>query len=205
MAPAGANKPKVYDGSGLRIGIVHARWNSTIIDALVAGAKKSLKAAGVVEDNIIVQSVAGSWELPMATQRMYAASQSQSSSSSLLQTTTDLLASTSFTDLSKAPGASAKGSGSSAPFDAIISIGVLVKGETMHFEYIADSVVHGLMKVQLDTGFPVVLGLLTVLNEKQGEARAGLTPDGHNHGEDWGLAAVEMGFKGKAWAKGEMV
>lgn len=93
------------------------------------------------------------------------------------------------------------------PFDAVIAIGVLIKGETMHFEYIADAVSHGLMKVQLDSGVPVVFGLLTVLNEQQGLARAGLDPNSklHNHGEDWGSAAVELGIKRRGWAEGKIV
>jgi 6,7-dimethyl-8-ribityllumazine synthase len=53
----------------LRIGIVNARWNSKIINALVDGVKKSLKAAGVADDSVVVQSVAGSWELPIAVQK----------------------------------------------------------------------------------------------------------------------------------------
>ena len=53
----------------MRIAIVHARWKATIIDQLVAGAKKSLLAAGVTEDNITVQTVPGSYELPIGVQR----------------------------------------------------------------------------------------------------------------------------------------
>jgi 6,7-dimethyl-8-ribityllumazine synthase len=140
---------------------------------------------------------------------MYKASEAQSASSALLPSTTDLLGSTSLTDLTDVPAAApadGRKKPSTAPFDAVIAIGTLVKGETMHFEYIADAVSHGLMRVQLDAGVPVVFGLLTVLNESQGLARAGLGgKDGHNHGEDWGLAAVEMGVKRRAWAKGEMV
>jgi 6,7-dimethyl-8-ribityllumazine synthase len=93
---------------------------------------------------------------------------------------------------------------SSQPFDALIAIGVLIKGETMHFEYIADAVSQGLMRVGLDTGVPVIFGVLTVLTDEQAKARAGLTPNGHNHGEDWGLAAVEMAVKRKAWAAGKI-
>jgi 6,7-dimethyl-8-ribityllumazine synthase len=100
--------------------------------------------------------------------------------------------------LTSLPSASA----STGPFDAIIAIGVLIKGETMHFEYIAGSVSDGLMRVSLDTGVPVVFGVLTVLNDEQAKARAGLIEGSHNHGEDWGLAAVEMGVKRKAWATG---
>lgn len=91
-------------------------------------------------------------------------------------------------------------------FDAVIAIGVLIKGETMHFEYIADAVSHGLMRVQLDIGVPVVFGLLTVLDEEQGKARAGMVEGkGHNHGEDWGSAAVELGVKRKGWSEGKVV
>lgn len=75
----------------------------------------------------------------------------------------------------------------------------------MHFEYIADSVSQGLMRVQLDAGVPVIFGLLTVLDEEQGYARSGLAGEGHNHGEDWGSAAVELGVKRSGWAKGEML
>lgn len=91
------------------------------------------------------------------------------------------------------------------PFDAVIAIGVLIKGETMHFEYISDSVSHALMKVQLDTGVPVIFGVLTALSEDQALERAGLGQinKGHNHGEDWGLAAVEMGSNVRRWSEGK--
>lgn len=92
----------------------------------------------------------------------------------------------------------------SGAFDAIIAIGVLIKGETMHFEYIADAVSQGLMRAQLDSGIPVIFGVLTVLTEEQAKARAGIDGLGHNHGEDWGLAAVEMGVKRNEWASGKI-
>jgi 6,7-dimethyl-8-ribityllumazine synthase len=142
---------------------------------------------------------------------MYAASQLQASSSSgggLIPSATDLLSSVSLTDLSQATTTSpkAKSEASTAPFDAIIAIGVLIKGETMHFEYIAESVSHGLMRVQTEANVPVIFGLLTVLDQEQGKARAGISKNGgHNHGEDWGSAAVELGYKKAAWIKGEMV
>jgi 6,7-dimethyl-8-ribityllumazine synthase len=84
----------------------------------------------------------------------------------------------------------------------------------MHFEYIADSVSQGLMRVQLDLGVPLIFGLLTVLNEEQARVRAGLGEEGkvgkdgykaHNHGEDWGLAAVELGVRRREWAEGSIV
>ena len=124
--------------------------------------------------NITTESVPGSYELPFAVQ-------------SLLKTH---------------PKLSTLGDADTPDtFDAIVAIGVLIKGETMHFEYIADAVSHGLMRVQLDTGVPVVFGLLTVLTEEQALVRAGVLGGGHNHGEDWGAAAVEMGVKRRGWRK----
>lgn len=140
---------------------------------------------------------------PTHENSMYAASQIQSSSSSSASAG-DLLGG-STTDLTSLSTTAGKGGAAlSTAFDAVIAIGVLIKGETMHFEYIADAVSHGLMRVQLDTGVPVVFGVLTVLSEDQAKARAGVTSGSHNHGEDWGLAAVEMGGKRKGWASGKL-
>ena len=50
--------------------------------------------------------------------------------------------------------------------DAVICLGSLIKGETMHFEYIAEAVTNGVMKLNLDTGVPVVFGVLTCLTKK---------------------------------------
>ena len=99
-------------------------------------------------------------------------------------------------------------SSKASSLDAVIAIGVLIKGETMHFEYISDAVSHGLMRVQLDCQLPLVFGVLTLLDEQQGMARAGMSAtgesNGHNHGEDWGHAAVELGLKRKAWVEGRL-
>jgi 6,7-dimethyl-8-ribityllumazine synthase len=114
--------------------------------------------------------------------------------------------SASTSDLTQSPTTTTAGAGAKKPFDAVIAIGVLIKGATMHFEYIADAVSHGLMRVQLDSGVPVIFGLLTVLTEEQGLERAGLGKSGmHNHGEDWGSAAVELGIKRREWSEGKML
>lgn len=135
--------------------------------------------------------------------RLYSASQIQSTTASSLGAGDLLGSSTSdLTALNLSP--SGAPTAATAPFDAIIAIGVLIKGETMHFEYIADSVSHGLMRVQLDAGVPLIFGLLTVLDEGQAKARAGITSGSHNHGEDWGLAAVELGVKRREWAAGKI-
>ena len=61
------------------------------------------------------------------------------------------------------------------------------------------------MRMGLELGIPVVFGLLTVLTEEQGLARAGLVEGGHNHGEDWGEVAVELAVKKRKWGKGDFV
>jgi 6,7-dimethyl-8-ribityllumazine synthase len=78
----------------------------------------------------------------------------------------------------------------SGTVDAIICTGVLIKGDTMHFEYIADAVSKGIMNAGLSTRVPVVFGVLTCLTEDQVKARS--TPGEGNHGNDWGKTAVEM-------------
>ena len=200
-----------YDGSNLRIAIVHARWNKAVIDSLVAGAVAKLKERGVKESNIVIQSVPGSFELPLACSKVISASQTQASS-----TATDLLGgASSLLSLdagtpqrvpSPAPGSVTVNMPSKA-FDAVIAIGVLIKGSTMHFEYICDSVSHALMRLQMDTGVPVIFGVLTALTDDQALDRAGLgrsaNGKGHNHGEDWGLAAVEMGSHVQRWGSGK--
>ena len=148
-------------------------------------------------------------ELPIAVRGMYSASQVQSTQSST-SSAGDLLGEAGDLTVSES---SASGP-STGPFDAMVAIGVLIKGETMHFEYIADSVSQGLMRVQLDSGVPLIFGLLTVLNEEQARTRAGLGKDGavgedgyqhHNHGEDWGVAAVELGVRKRQWAEGKII
>ncbi len=201
---------------------MHARWNSTLIAALLDGTLKTLKASGVKPENIVVQSVPGSYELPLAVQRMYQASQQQNSvlpGGGLVSAATDLLggSTTDLTAMGSKTSESAQqkpasvevegNGGSKQPFDAIVAIGALIKGSTMHFEYISDAVSQGLMRVQLETGVPVVFGLLTLLTEEQGLERAGLDEGRkmHNHGEDWGSAAVELGVKRRGWGEGRFV
>ena len=76
----------------------------------------------------------------------------------------------------------------------------------MHFEYIADSVSHALMRVQLDQETPVVFGLLTLLDEQQGLERAGLgSGKMHNHGEGWGNDAIELAQKSRGWVQGKFI
>jgi len=75
-------------------------------------------------------------------------------------------------------------------YDAVIVLGCLIKGETMHFEYIASAASHGIMDVTTTTGVPVAFGLLTALTDAQAAERSG--DDDANKGREAALAAVEM-------------
>lgn len=75
-------------------------------------------------------------------------------------------------------------------FDAVIALGCVIKGDTMHFEYIASAVSHGIMQVSTGTGVPVAFGVLTTLSEAQAALRALDGPD--NKGREAASAALEM-------------
>ena len=74
--------------------------------------------------------------------------------------------------------------------DAVICIGCLIKGDTMHFEYIAGSACQAIADAAAATGVPMALGVLTTLTEEQAIARAADGPG--NKGREAALAAVEM-------------
>jgi 6,7-dimethyl-8-ribityllumazine synthase len=75
-------------------------------------------------------------------------------------------------------------------FDAVICLGCLIKGDTMHFEYIADAVSHGIMEASAASGVPMAFGVLTTMTDEQAELRAAAGPD--NKGREAAMAAVEM-------------
>ena len=78
----------------------------------------------------------------------------------------------------------------SKKFDAVICIGAVIKGSTPHFEYVAGEAAKGVAKVSLDTGIPVIFGVITAENLEQAIERAG-TKDG-NKGRDAAISAIEM-------------
>ncbi|TIA73590.1 hypothetical protein E3P92_01537 [Wallemia ichthyophaga] len=191
--------PASLSGSNLKIGIVHTRWNSEVVDALVQGTRNRLLSLGVKPENVIIQQIAGSWELPIATKKMILAGRVQQGHSQNLLSGLDPLSSP------EAPGASTDTASATkvGEFDAVVSIGVLVKGSTQHFEYIAGAATDGLMRVSLDENTPVVFGVLTCNNEEQARSRAGLVPGGlENHGPSWADSAVELAGLSAKWSKG---
>jgi 6,7-dimethyl-8-ribityllumazine synthase len=120
------------DGAGRRVAIVLSRFNAAIGDALLAGALRGLKEAGVAERDTLVVTVPGALETPLALQR-------------LAQT---------------------------GDHDALVALGAVVRGETYHFEVVANESAAGLSSVQLEFGIPVGNGILTTENEAQAMARA---------------------------------
>ena len=137
------------DGSGIKIGIVTARFNSDITSKLEEGALRVLSSLGVPEHGIRIVSVPGAVEIATAAR-------------ALLK------------------------SGS----DAVIALGCVIRGETTHYESVIHAVDTGLTHLQMETGKPVVFGVLTTENLDQAIDRIG---GHHGHkGEESAEVAVEM-------------
>jgi 6,7-dimethyl-8-ribityllumazine synthase len=75
-------------------------------------------------------------------------------------------------------------------YAAIVALGCVVRGETRHYEHVADECARGLMRVALDSGVPVLNGVLAVEDEADAWARAGGARG--NKGADVAVAAIEM-------------
>jgi len=73
--------------------------------------------------------------------------------------------------------------------DAIVCLGCVIRGETYHFEVVANQAAAGIMQVQLDTGVPVAFGVITTEDKEQALARSGPK---NNKGADAAEAAIEM-------------
>jgi len=137
------------DGSGLKVGIVVARWNEFITTPLLDECVRSLEESGVEESNIVVQHVPGSYELIYGVNNMI----------------------------------------TQEKLDAVVAIGCLIRGETLHFEYIAGAVSQGIKDFNVRGDVPVIFGVLTCANEEQAVERSST---GNNHGYEWGKTAIEM-------------
>lgn len=74
--------------------------------------------------------------------------------------------------------------------DAVVALGAVVRGETAHFEYVAGPCATGLQQVALDTGVPVIFGVLTTEDLSQALARSG--PGEDNKGYEAAVTALEM-------------
>ncbi|NLY39945.1 MAG: 6,7-dimethyl-8-ribityllumazine synthase [Firmicutes bacterium] len=88
----------------------------------------------------------------------------------------------------------------SGRYDAVICLGAVIRGSTPHFNYVASEAAKGVAKVSLDTGVPVIFGVLTSDTIEQAIERAG-TKVG-NKGWDAALSAIEMASLNRAFSSG---
>jgi 6,7-dimethyl-8-ribityllumazine synthase len=99
------------------------------------------------------------------------------------------------TDIAWVPGSfevpvTAKRLAESGRYNAVVCLGAVIRGETPHFDYIAGQVAAGVARAGMDTGVPVIFGVLTTETEMQALNRAGIKAG--NKGYDAAIAAIEM-------------
>jgi 6,7-dimethyl-8-ribityllumazine synthase len=95
----------------------------------------------------------------------------------------------------RVPGAfeiplAARQAAESGKFDTVICLGAVIRGDTPHFDYVAAEAARGTARVSLETGCPVIFGVLTTDDMEQALARAGVK--GGNKGAEAAAAAMEM-------------
>jgi 6,7-dimethyl-8-ribityllumazine synthase len=134
------------DGKGLTIGMVQARFNEGITNALAEACLAELHALGVAKDDIDHYHVPGALEIPVALQAL-----------------------------------AEKGG-----YDALVAIGCVIRGETYHFELVANESAAGVTRVSLDYQLPVANVVLTTENMEQAVARQ------TEKGRDAARVVVEM-------------
>ncbi|MBH1958084.1 6,7-dimethyl-8-ribityllumazine synthase [Polaromonas sp.] len=134
------------DGKKLSIGIVQARFNEGITDALAQACLQELAALGVDVSNITHIKVPGALEVPCALQAL----------------------------------------AETENFDALIALGCIIRGETYHFELVANESGSAVTRLALDYQLPIANAILTVENLAQAQARQ------EEKGRDAARVAVEM-------------
>jgi 6,7-dimethyl-8-ribityllumazine synthase len=142
MSGSGAPSLDLSAARGVRVAVIASSWHETIMDALVAGAIRTLDATGATYQVI---RVPGAFELPVVAKA------------------------------------------AATDHDAIVALGVIIRGGTPHFDYVCSAATDGLTRVAIDTGVPVGFGVLTCDDEAQALDRAGLP----GSSEDKGREAVE--------------
>lgn len=110
-------------------------------------------------------------------------------------TLVELHADAEYVELFRVPGAfeiplCAQKAAQSGRFDAVICLGVIIRGDTPHFDYIAASAARGISEAGLRTGVPLLFGVITADNIDQANERSG--KDKHNKGYEAAIAAVEV-------------
>jgi 6,7-dimethyl-8-ribityllumazine synthase len=139
-----------FDAQGKKLALVASRFNEFFTRELLAGAEDCLRRHGVPDGDVDVAWVPGSFEIPLAAQRL----------------------------------------ARSGRYGAVVCLGCLIQGDTPHFNFLAGEVTKGIAQVSLDTGVPVVFGVITAETLEQAMERAG-TKAG-NKGFDAAATALEM-------------
>ena len=146
--------PNVYEGTFAppqgRFALVAARFNSVIVDQLIAGAMDCLKRHGVADDATDLVRVPGSLEIPPVAKRL----------------------------------------AESGKYAAVICLGAIIRGDTDHYDHVAAGAASGIAQAALETGVPIMFGVLTCNTVEQAVDRAGAK--GGNKGFDAAMAAIEM-------------
>lgn len=88
-------------------------------------------------------------------------------------------------------------------YDAVVALGVVIRGGTPHFDYVCRSVTDGLTRVALDAGVPIGFGVLTCDNEEQALDRCGLAGSNEDKGQEAAMAAVETALLLRKLRRGE--
>lgn len=135
---------------GLRFGVVVARFNEIVTNLLLQGALETFERYSVKKENITVVSVPGSFEIPVAAQKL----------------------------------------GKSGKFDAILCIGAVIRGDTTHYDAVANSAASGVLSAGLSAEIPCIFGVLTCDDMDQALNRAG--GKAGNKGAEAALTAIEM-------------
>lgn len=151
------------DAAGLAFAVVVSRYNEPITQRLLDGALEVLTAQGAAR--VDVAWVPGALEIPLVARRM-----------------------------AEAPGEDGEeryGAGryGARRYDAVICLGCVIKGETLHFDLVAGQAAAGIARVSLETGVPVINEVLAVFEPEQAAARAGGRV---NRGADAAHAAIQM-------------
>jgi 6,7-dimethyl-8-ribityllumazine synthase len=161
------NKVRAHGG---RFAIVASRYNARYVDAMLRAAKAELWRAEVA--GIEVVRVPGAYEIPVAAKHLARMAHS----------------------FIPDPATFAVHPGGASPqrrqLSAIICLGVILRGETVHAEHIGEAVSHALMQIQLEHEIPIVHEVLLLENEGQARARC-LNPS-HNRGAEAAQTAMAM-------------
>jgi 6,7-dimethyl-8-ribityllumazine synthase len=88
-------------------------------------------------------------------------------------------------------------------YDAVVALGVVIRGGTPHFDYVCRAATDGLTRVSVDTGIPIGFGLLTCDTEAQALDRCGLPTSSEDKGQESALAAVETALLLRKVRRGE--